>query len=132
MAKENVVKAIKDLGWTYIGLTKSFKGAVQQYGSVAICFNMEEAFIVKDAQGLFGAKDLEKGIIKAKDIDIDDTGEIEGVQIVAWFDEDEEEVIFNEELMEELGINDFSVIDSLKTRLTALYKLTELKAITAN
>lgn len=131
MAKENVVKAIKGLGWDYIGLTTSYKGAVKQYGKVAVGFNMEEAFIVRDDLGLFTAKDLEKGVMKAKDINIEDSGDIVGLEIIAFYDEDEAEVVFNEDLMTELGIFNEETQEDLKVRLTALFRLTELKAIKA-
>lgn len=132
MAKVNVVKEIKDMGWTHISLTKSFEGAVQEYNGVALLFNMEEAMIVRDSQGLFTAKDLFKGIVKSKDFDVEDSGDIEGVEIVAFVNEETGEVEFNEDLLEELKLNDFSVTDSIKNRVMALNKLTEMVAIPLN
>lgn len=128
MASET--KQVKDLGWVHISLSqKGFKGAVQTYpsnkgGTVALCFNMHEAFIVEDEQGLFGAEDLKQGIINAKGIDIEFTGEIEGALAVAW--EEDGEYGFNEDKLTELGINDFEVKESLKKRLFHLAQLDKL------
>lgn len=126
------VKYVKGLGWDKISLTqKGFKGAVQSYkanngNTVALAFNLHEAFIVEDEQGLFGVEDLEYGIIKAKGINIEYTGEIEGAYVVAWHDEETDEIGFDEEKLTELGINVFEVKESLKTRLLALAKLDKL------
>lgn len=120
------VKYVKDLGWDKLFLSqKGFKGAVQSYKSnngntVALAFNLHEAFIVEDEQGLYGVEDLEKGIIKAKDINIENTGRIKGAYVVAWHDEETGEIGFDEEKLTELGINDFLVKDSLKIRLLVL------------
>jgi hypothetical protein len=126
----NETKVVKELGWDHLSLNqKGYKGAVQAYQStggskVAICFNMHEAFVVADDDGLFGVSDLEHGVIKHKDIDIDSTGEIVGAVVIAW--EEEGEVEYNEEKLTELGINDFSVKESLKTRLIALAALDKM------
>jgi hypothetical protein len=130
MASET--KTVKDLGWDKISLSqKGFKGAIQSYktengGKVALAFNMHEAFIVEDAQGLFGVADLDAGLIKAKGIDIEHTGEIEGAETLAWHDEDTDEVSFAEDRLTALGINAFEVKESLKTRLLALSKLDKM------
>lgn len=130
MASE--MKAVKDIGWDNISLSqKGFKGAVQSYKSdngatVALAFNFHEAFTVEDSQGLFAVADLVAGIVKAKEIDIESTGEIVGAVSLAWHDEDTDEVTFDEERLTELGINAFEVKESLKTRLLALSKLDKM------
>lgn len=130
MSKVNVTKSIRDIGWDAISLSnKGFKGAVQLYKSnsgsqVALCFSMHEAFIVEDGQGLFGKDDLVEGIIQNKSFDVEESGSIDGVKIVAF--EENGEVDFNEELLDTLGINDFSVRESLTTRLLELSKLDQM------
>lgn len=125
-----VTKNVKDLGWEHISLTqKGFKGAVQSYKSengstVALAFNMHDAFVVEDDQGLFGVQDLVAGIIKDKHIDIESTGEIVGAETVAF--EQDGEIVYDEEKLTALGINAFEVKESLKTRLTALAQLDKL------
>lgn len=128
----STTKAVKDLGWDKISLTqKGFKGAVQSYktgngGTVALAFNMHEAFLVEDDQGLFGVADLEAGILKGKGIDIESTGSIEGAEVVAWHDEETDEIGFNEDRLTALGINAFEVKESLTARLLALKELDKL------
>lgn len=118
------IAEVKQIGWDHITLSKNgFKGAVQNYsngngGKVAVCFNFHEAFIVEDEQGLFAQADLVQGIIKAKDIDIESTGLIVGAYVIAW--EEEGIVSFDEEKLTALGINDFSIKESITNRLKAL------------
>jgi len=127
------MKAAKDIGWDYISLSKKgFDGAVQGFraadgSTVAVAFNMHEAFVVRDDQGLFGVEDIKEGIIKARDIDIERTGTIEGVELIAWETEDGSgEVEFNEEALEALGLNDFSVRESIKNRILLLAALDKM------
>jgi hypothetical protein len=126
----NEMKVVKDLGWDHLSLSaKGYKGAVQAYqssngGKIALCFNMHEAFIVSDDQGLFGTADLEQGVVKNKDVDIDATGEIVGAEVLAW--EEDGEVGYAEDRLTQLGINDFSVKESLKARLIAVAGLDKM------
>lgn len=123
-------KKVKDLGWEHISLTqKGFQGAVQTYltdkgEKVAVAFNMHEAFVVADDQGLFGVQDLVEGIIKDRDIDIEDTGDIIGAEAVAW--EENSEITYNDEKLTSLGLNAFEVKESLKTRLFHLAQLDKM------
>lgn len=129
----NEMKQAKDLGWDYISLSgKGFKGAVQSYQSttgtkVALAFNYHEAFVIEDDQGLFGVEDIKQGIIQNKEIDIEATGQIEGVSSVAWeTEEGSGEVEFDEEKLTQLGINDAEVKDSITKRIIALSALDKL------
>lgn len=122
------VKDVKALGWDYISLSqKGFGGAVKSYngskGNVAICFNFHEAFVVRDDQGLFGVDDLIEGIVKEPSIDIENTGQIEGLSVVAW--ESDGEVKFAEEEVESLGLSD-SDKEDIKKRLISLSGLDKL------
>lgn len=126
---------IEALGWAFLGLsarapkgsrTKSFTGAVQSFTasngeSVAVCFNMHDAFIVEDDQGLFFEQDLIDGIIKDSAINIEELGNLDGVKILAW--EKDGVVSYDEEHLAELGLQDFGVQEELRTRLSALSKL---------
>lgn len=123
----DLIKEAKDLGWDHITLSKSgFRGAIQEYQNnrgekIALMFNFHEAFVIEDDQGLFGLRDYVEGVVKDKSLDIEATGFIEGLHVVAW--ENEGEIKFDEEKLEELGLNDFEVKDSLKRRLSTLAKL---------
>lgn len=136
----NAITDAKSLGWHTINLNKNtgFKGAVQLYktstgADVALCFNMHEAFIVSDEAGLFTAQDLVSGIVNSKEFDVTLTGEIDGAHLVAWEVEDAEGptgvVEFDEERLTELDINDFSVKESITSRILTLSKLDSLKDI---
>lgn len=129
----NEMKAAKDIGWDHISLSqRGFRGAVQSYkaddgSTVAVCFNLHEAFVVEDDQGLFGVEDLKEGIVKDKSINIEFTGTIEGATAIAWETEDGSgEVEFSEEELNRLGINDFSVKESIKERILLLAALDKL------
>jgi hypothetical protein len=129
----NELKVAKDLGWDHITLSqKGFKGAVNAFQAeggkkVALCFNHHEAFIVSDDQGLFGVEDLTQGVVKGKGVDIEATGQIDGAEVVAWEEEENGEyagvVLFDEVKLTELGINDFSIKESIKARILALSAL---------
>ena len=124
------MKAIKDLGWNHISLSKSgFNGAVVDYKNtsgqtVAVGFNMHEAFVIEDSQGLFTSKDIEGGIIKSKDFDVEKSGQIEGLTLIGWQDhEDASEYGFDEEKLKELGLDTFDVRESIKSRIAHLSEL---------
>lgn len=134
VSKKQLSDDVKNLGWDKISLTPSrgFNGAIQNYtstsplavqGRVALLFNMHEAYYVEDTDDntLFTADDLHAGIIKSKDFDIEDPTTIDGAVVVAW--EEDGVVEFNEEELNKLGINDFSVKESIKQRLFNLAKL---------
>ena len=133
-SKKLLADNVKNIGWDKISLTpsKGFSGAIQNYqstsplavqGRVALLFNMHEAYYVEDTDDntLFTADDLHSGIMKSRDFDIEDPASIDGAVVVAW--EEDGEVEFNEEELEKLGLNDFSVKESLKQRLQNLAKL---------
>lgn len=126
-----MAKNIKELGWDKINLTtKSFNGAIHNFKTadgkkVALAFNMHDAFIVEDEQGLFAQADLDAGILKPKHINIEDTGYIDGATTVAW--EQDGEFFFNEDKLTELGLNDFEIKESLKKRLFNLAQLDVLE-----
>lgn len=138
VSKTELANNVKNLGWDKISLTvkKGYGGAVQSYsssapvaigGQVPLLFGMHEAFIIEDDQGLYGVDDLYQGIIRSKDFDVNDSSAIEGSVVVAW--EEGGEVHFDEKELDRLGINDFSVKESIKTRLLHLSKLDYLEDI---
>jgi hypothetical protein len=126
---------VKKMGWDFIALgTKGFDGAVQSYptnagGNVALCFGHTDVFFVKDEDDgyVFTAKDLENGVIKSKDFSVHSPGQIEGAKVIAW--EDEGVVTFDDEQLTALGLNDFTVKESIKNRLLSLATLGALKDI---
>lgn len=134
VSKKQLADNVKNLGWDKITLTvsKGFSGAIQNYtsssplatrGKVALLFNMHDAYYVEDTDDntLFTLEDLHQGIIKSRDFDIEDPASIDGAVVVAW--EENGAVHFDEEELSKLGINDFSVKESIKQRLLNLAQL---------
>lgn len=124
-------KMVKDMGWEKISLTqkKGFEGAAHSFDSVkgskiALCFGLHEAFIVKDAQGIFSVNELYHGIIKETYFDVEESGEIEGAKVLAW--EEDGVVSFNDILAEELGLTSDAVQEDIKSRILALASLDQL------
>jgi len=125
--KVDYLKEVRGLGWDHISLSaKGFRGAVQLYQSsldnkkVAVAFNLHEAFVIEDDAGLFGLEDIVKGVILDKEIDIENSGLIDGVGILA--SESGGLVDFTGG-MAIYGLEDFSVKSSITTRLTMLSAL---------
>lgn len=117
------IAAIKSLGWSHQSIKGStFKGVIQTFegdkGTVAVAFNLHEAFIVEDADGLFGLEDLKDGVVKDNDVDIFTVATINGATIIAF--ESNNSVSYDEDKLTALGINDFEVKESLKKRLLTL------------
>lgn len=124
----DMVKKVKELGWDRIVLTKTkgFAGAVKEYKNdgniVALCFGLHEAFILRDDEGLFGVNDLYNGVIKNPDVDVENTGEIEGVTVVAF--ETDGEVMFTDEFTA-LGIDTQEIRDDITNKLITCAGLDE-------
>jgi len=132
--KSNEVLAeIKRIGWSAIQLTsKSYRGAAQTYktskGSIVpIMFYLDEAFIVEDKDGLFGVQDLVAGLMKVKSIDLEATGCIQGLSLVAY--EEEGEVYYVDKVLDRLDINAEAVKSDLKRRLLAVSQLKEMEEV---
>lgn len=128
-----VISGIKKLGWSKIKLTKKgYRGAVQTYKTrkgtlVAVMFYMQEAFVVEDSQGLFGVQDLEYGLMDEKGIDLEGTGHINGLTLLAYTEENE--VRFNERELERLDIHSDLIKSDLERRLRAVAQLGEMEEI---
>lgn len=109
------IKGIKELGWTKIKISKEgFEGAIkvvknEKGEEVAILFNSTEAYVVEDSQGLYTAKDLYEGLIKCKEVNIEYSGYIEGVSVLAYVDDEEIGVEYAWYDVERLGLK--SVIE---------------------
>ncbi len=120
------IKEVKEIGWDKITLAGTgFKGAVKSYRNaegkvIALCFNSDEAFIVEDEIGLFGVEDLYSGIIRAKNIDVESTGQIEGAKTVAFIDEDTKVVSFIPSEVERLALTEDQKKD-IESRITNLF-----------
>lgn len=131
------IKEIKDLGWDKIKLAKTtgFGGAVNSYeaedgSKVSMVFSADDVYIVEDELGLYTKEDLISGILNDKDIKVNESGLIEGALALAWYDEDNETVAFNEDKLTELGINTFEVKNSITERvklLVAIHQLSDMK-----
>lgn len=126
-----VAETIKNFGWDSIRLNSKemFSGAAKNYkttngGVLAVGFNMFEAFIVRDEQGVFEATDLEQSIFRNKDFNVNALYSITGAQVIADIPEDGEPTVgFDDDLIAELGIDTEEIKQDIKNRLTALRKL---------
>jgi hypothetical protein len=124
-----MIKEVKDYGWSYIALTnKQFNGAIQVYKNTdgvdtAVCFNLHEAFIVSDENGLFSKEDIINFIIKDKTIDIEKSYELDNIDLVAW---EEDGVVTFGEASEVYKLNNFEIKESIKKRLLLLSSLDKL------
>lgn len=144
MSKATDIKRVKDLGWDFISASAAsgFKGAVNSYKGdkekVALCFSGLNAYAIKDEQGLFGVHDLVDGVIKCKDVEADAPQSIEGALIIATLaenpddEEDEAEVVFEEENIKALGLDNFEVKKSITEKLLAIYPLVKLVKVKEN
>lgn len=134
MAKNAVFSDIKSIGWSVIQLTqKGYRGAIQTYRSskgelVAIMFYLDECFIVEDKQGLFGVQDLKYGLMQEKSIDLESTGCIQGLSLVAYLDE-KGKVTFLSEILDRLNINTADNREDIEKRLKAVNQLAEMVEI---
>lgn len=131
MAKNTVFSEIKELGWSVIQLTqKGYRGAIQTYKTskgelVPVMFYLDECFIVEDKQGLFGVQDLKYGIMQEKSIDLEATGCINGLSLIAYLDENKK-VVYSSDVLDRLNINTFDNREDIKKRLKAVNKLSEM------
>lgn len=131
MAKNAVFGEIKDLGWSVIQLTqKGYRGAIQTYKTskgelVPVMFYLDECFIVEDKQGLFGVQDLKYGIMQEKSIDLEATGCINGLSLIAYLDENKK-VVYSSDVLDRLNINTSDNREDIKKRLKAVNKLSEM------
>lgn len=132
VSQKQLMDNVKNIGWDKISFTQKtgYKGAVQQYdstsdkalgGKVAVIFGFHDAYIVEDEEGLYGVADLYEGIIKPSNFDVSDPASIDGSEVLAW--EEDGEIQFNEEVLETLGLNDFSVKESIRQRLYHIAQL---------
>jgi len=130
--KQKVTK-IKELEWDLIKLTtSSFKGAVKSYetsqGKIGVLFNLYGAYVVSDENGYFSANDIVEFILKPYQQYLNEPTLIEGVIFLAWCDEGEEEIVFDEELQKLLGINENDVED-IKGRVKLLNSLNDIEYV---
>ena len=131
MAKNTLFSDIKKLGWSAIQLTqKGYRGAIQTYKTskgelVPVMFYLDECFIVEDKQGLFGVQDLKYGIMQEKSIDLEATGCINGLSLIAYLD-DNKKVVYSSDVLDRLNINTSDNREDIKKRLKAVNKLSEM------
>lgn len=117
-----IIKAVKDLGWDKITLSvkKGFPGAVKVFTngktSVAVCFGMHDAFIVKDDLGLYTADDLYTSIIKDKSFSVEEYSDIVGASLMAY--EQDGEVAFTDTFANS-GIDTPEIREDITARLKA-------------
>lgn len=128
-----LIASIKKLGWSKIKLTRrGYRGAIQTYKTsrnslVPIMFYIDEAFIVEDSEGLFGVQDLEYGLMNEKSIDLEGTGHIEGLSLVAFIEDGE--IYFNDKVLDRLDINSELIRSDIERRLKAVNVLGEMEEV---
>lgn len=140
MASSEVFKTIKALGWSAISLRKNrYRGAIQLYkskfneiGRVAVYFYLDECFIIEDKDGLFHVEDLKDFFMKKNglggDVDLEATGYIEGLSLIAFINEDGS-VGFADETLNRLGINDEIIREDIEKRLRTVNILSEMEDV---
>ena len=136
MSNNAVVTEIKSRGWSAIQLNKrGYRGAVQVYKSekgekVPVMFYIDECFVVEDKAGLFRVEDLKDFFMKkTSTVDLEATGLIEGLSLVAYKDENTGEVCYMDSVMTRLKINTKMNRADIERRLNAVYKLGEMEEV---
>jgi hypothetical protein len=136
MANNAVVTEIKSLGWSAIQLNKKgYRGAVQVYRGikgekVPVMFYIDECFVVEDNQGLFRVEDLKDFFMKkSSNVDLEATGLIEGLSLIAYKDESSGKVCYMDSVMTRLNINTKLNREDISRRLNAVYQLGEMEDV---
>lgn len=132
MNKNTVFSEIKKYGWDAIQLTKKgYRGAIKEYKnskneSVPVMFYIDECFVVEDSKGLFRVEDLKDFFFKHKEVNLESgyTKFIEGLTPVANLNSDGT-IDYNDEKLEDLGINDTITRTDIENRLKLVYQLGE-------
>ena len=136
MNNNSVVTEVKSLGWSAIQLNKKgYRGAVQVYKGekgekVPVFFYIDECFIVEDSQGLFRVEDLKDFFMKkTSKIDLEATGLIEGLSLIAYKDENSDKICYIDSVMTRLNINTKLNREDIARRLNAVYQLGEMEEV---
>ncbi len=136
MSNNAVVTEIKSLGWSAIQLNKKgYRGAVQVYKSdkgekIPVFFYIDECFIVEDNAGLFRVEDLKDFFMKkSSNVDLEATGLIEGLSLIAYKDESTGEICYMDSVMTRLNMNTNANRADIEKRLNAVYKLGEMEEV---
>lgn len=133
MNKNTVLSDIRKLGWNAIQLSKKgYRGAIQSYKSidgsrVPILFYIDECFIIEDKQGLFRVEDLKDFFFKHKEVDLEATGCIEGLSLIAYLEKDN--INYMDSTLTRLGINNRDIRDDIESRLRAVNQLGEMEDV---
>ena len=144
------IKDIKDLKWSMVKISKAagFDGGVKVFKNaegkeVAMLVALEDVFLVADdvnaitsasAPTLWKADEIAKDIVRNRDVDIEDYDSLTNTISIGWLniennDLSTAEAGFNEELLEKLGLNDYSVKEELRdalVKIADMHKLTDL------
>lgn len=130
MATNEVFASIKQIGWNAIQLTKKgYRGAIQSYRTskgdrVPVFFYIDECFVIEDKDGLFRVEDLKDFFFKHKEVDLEATGCIEGLSLVAYIEDGK--VVYSDKTLERLNIDNREVREDLGRRLRAVNRLGEM------
>lgn len=134
MGNTEIFSEIKKVGWSAIQLNKrGYRGAIQAYKNVdgmkvPVMFYIDECFVIEDAEGLFKVEDLKDFFFKHKEVDLEATGCINGLSLVAYLDDDKN-VGYMDSTMTRLGLNNREIREDIERRLRIVNQLGEMEDV---
>ena len=134
MGNTEIFSEIKKVGWSAIQLNKrGYRGAIQAYKNVdgmkvPVMFYIDECFVIEDSEGLFKVEDLKDFFFKHKEVDLEATGCINGLSLVAYLDDDKY-VGYMESTMTRLGLNNREIREDIERRLRIVNQLGEMEDV---
>ena len=134
MGNTEIFSEIKKVGWSAIQLNKrGYRGAIQAYKNidgmkVPVMFYIDECFVIEDSEGLFKVEDLKDFFFKHKEVDLEATGCINGLSLVAYLDDDKN-VGYMDSTMTRLGLNNREIREDIERRLRIVNQLGEMEDV---
>ena len=134
MGNTEIFSEIKKVGWSAIQLNKrGYRGAIQAYKNVdgmkvPVMFYIDECFVIEDSVGLFKVEDLKDFFFKHKEVDLEATGCINGLSLVAYLDDDKN-VGYMDSTMTRLGLNNREIREDIERRLRIVNQLGEMEDV---
>ena len=134
MGNTEIFSEIKKVGWSAIQLNKrGYRGAIQAYKNVdgmkvPVMFYIDECFVIEDSEGLFKVEDLKDFFFKHKEVDLEATGCINGLSLVAYLDDDKN-VGYMDSTMTRLGLNNREIREDIERILRIVNQLGEMEDV---
>ena len=112
---------------------RGYRGAIQAYKNVdgmkvPVMFYIDECFVIEDSEGLFKVEDLKDFFFKHKEVDLEATGCINGLSLVAYLDDDKN-VGYMDSTMTRLGLNNREIREDIERRLRIVNQLGEMEDV---